>query len=219
MGWNFSYNSNSFPICKVDTDNIRSYKRKLKNLIKASSDLSILNTLKSVNREIVKWINIYSLSDSWEQTSFDLDIFLYKTFWRSVKRYHPRRPSTWIYNKYWKFFSGTWRFVVFDSERERNYFLKSHSRSLFDDTRVYTVPSSLNVFSLYNQKKLLSILFKKTRNIFLGTSRRLYLKQKGLCFICVRPFFFNNFRIINYSSLLYTTKLNVKLILVHSYCI
>ena len=191
----------------------------MKNLIKSSSDLSILNTLKSVNSEIVKWINIYALSDSWDQISLELDIFLYKTFWRSVKRYHPRRPSTWIYNKYWKSFSGIWRFVVFDSTKKRNYFLKSHNKSLFDTRIFYRVPMSLNVFCLYNQRKLLSILFKKTRTIFVGTSRRLYYKQKGLCFICRRPFFFNNFKIVNYSYRINIAKVSSKLTLVHSYCI
>lgn len=217
LGWNFSRNFSLSLNCSVSKDNIRGHKRKLKNIIKGSYNSNIIDTLKLVNGVITRWTSRYSLSDSWHSTSFELDLFLYKLFWRAVKRYHPRRPNTWIHNKYWKFFSGLWRFTIFDPKKKRNYFLKSHNKLSSGNVNFYRVPKSLGVFYIYNQRKLLFILFRRTKTFFSGISKILYIKQRGLCFICRRPFFFNDFKVVYYSSLQKKKKSN--LIITHPFCI
>jgi RNA-directed DNA polymerase len=219
LGWHFSQGLSSFPFSHVSRNTLRLYKRCLKRIIKNGIGKDLLLTINLLNNEIFKWLNIYFLSDHWSVTCLELDFFSYKLLWRFVKRLHPRRPNTWIYNKYWKRFSSSWRFVVFDSLKKKNIFLKSHKNF---QTRFYRVPSSLNVFCLYNQRILLSFLFKKTKRYFLGTFRFLYCKQQGLCFICNKPFFFHNFKIVSssfFSSRINKTNPSYKLILIHCYCL
>lgn len=215
-GWNFSIKSKYSPLCIINKNNIRYYKRRLKSIVKFFGNINIFSTITSVNNEITKWSRVHSLSDNWYTFAFELDIFLYKVFWRFVKRCHPRRPNTWIYNKYWKKVSGFWRFVFFDQNKKKNCFLKSHR---ICTNLYYRIPSSLNIFCLYDQKKFSSILYKRTKLNFFGTLKILYRKQQGLCYFCKRPFFFKDFKVFDYVSYK-SNKIRIgsNLILVHYHC-
>lgn len=188
----------------------------LKSIVKNSKNVTLFQTLKIINVEINRWINIYSISDSWNALSSDLDLYLYKLFWRFVRRCHPRRSNSWIYSKYWKCFSGVWKFVIFDSINGKSCFLKLH----FCYKKInYSIPSSLITFNLFNRRKLLFFLFKKFENNFIGSYRFLYIKQKGLCFFCHKPFSFNNVKIVRRSSFIKKNTTSIfDLFLLHSFC-
>jgi len=214
--WKFSRSSLGYLKAKVNPNVVKNYKIKLKSIVKNSKNVNLFQTLKIINSEINKWINIYSVSDCWKSLSSDLDLYLYKLFWRFVRRCHPRRSNTWIYSKYWKSFSGVWKFVIFDSLNGKFCFLKLH----FSYHKIiYSIPSSLITFNLFNKRKFLFILFKKFENNFIGSYHFLYLKQKGLCSFCGRPFSFNNVKIVSKSSFLKKNKISVlDLFLLHSFC-
>ena len=79
----------------------------------------------------------------------NLDIFLYKLLWNSLRRIHPRRPKTWIYNKYWIFKEGFSHFFIYDVVRFKLVFLNLHS--LFDIS-FYNLGAYFNTLDYYNKK-------------------------------------------------------------------
>lgn len=216
LSWNISKEKKCFIHVKVNSKNVRKYKSKLKAIIKSSFTKDILSLVKDLNREIKEWTSLHFFSDDWKDLAVELDIYIYKILWRHVRRCHPRRTNTWIYSKYWKQFSGTWRFFYFDLTRNKLFFLKSH---ISVSTYLSRISSSLNTFNLYNHRKVLDFFVGRGFLPFSSGFNFLYKKQKGLCTICRKPLYFRNsklvksFAINNSSNDIFR---NFKLI--HNYC-
>jgi RNA-directed DNA polymerase len=216
LSWNLYKNGYFIPFVIVTNKILRLYKSKLKAIVKSSYNKDIVRVLRQLNYEIKKLVNSYFFSDNWSLRACELDIYVHKTLWRYVRRYHPRRTNTWIYSRYWKRFSGIWRFFVIDSSQGRIFFLKSH---LSFKSSVFRVANSLNAFNFYNNRKISNLLYKKFEYNFHPNYIFLYKRQRGLCFICKKPICLKNYTLLvntlNYPK---TVSLSNSFFLIHAYC-
>jgi RNA-directed DNA polymerase len=215
LDWDFFlYNNSSF--CILSKFIIRDYKRILKMIIKNSIHSTIFDLIKTLNFQISIWVSKLDYLSFGQDICGEMDIFLYKLLWRWAKRRHPRRTSIWIYSKYWKYIFGSWRFFSIDFSTGNICFLKSH---FFRNIVVYRLPLSLNIYNIYNVKKFNSVLLKKTRSEVTGIYRVLVDNQKGLCFVCNKPFgtcFVDKLRIISVFKSF--NSFGLRLVLIHYYC-
>lgn len=186
------------------------YKNNLKQIIKSSFNLSIFSLISLLNREIVSWVSYYSYFFNSIALNKSLDLYLYKLLWQFVKRCHPRRSNTWIYNKYWKRFSSVWRFSVLDTVLGRFYCLKLHTSNFL---YYPCLPLSLEIFNVMNFKKFFSLLFKRSYNSFNGIHRLAFIKQKGLCFCCFKPIQDLNCKIVRIRGFV-----TLNFAILHTYC-
>lgn len=224
--WKFFLLKSDFFNLELSTDNIRRHRLILKNFVKFSSDIFCL--VEHLNLEIFSWLLNSFFSDSALNVFLSLDIFLYQLLWNFLKRRHPRRPRTWIYNKYWKFYNGFWRFFVYNPYRSKVIFLTLHS---FFPISFFRNRFFFNIFEYYNRIKFYSIYSKMSLSFVDKFFFYLWKKQSGLCLVCHQLFDFSKqficrivpvngfisyfFRVNFYkSNFLFT-----RFILVHSYCI
>nr|YP_009538690.1 RoaA [Phacus pleuronectes]AYQ93667.1 RoaA [Phacus pleuronectes] len=217
FGWNIFLTRKYFLLSEISRDVIRNYKLKIKNIFKYNKSTSLFFLLNLINTEINFWKNIYKFSDFFVEISSEMDLYVYRLFWNLLKRRHPRRPNTWIYSKYWKFSFGTYKFFLFDNKIGRFLFLNTH----FDSTcKLYTLPSSLNIYNIYNYDKLNCIWFKKFQYNLHSIYRILWIKQSGLCFFCKRILEYSNvtkFKIIKL-NLIKKLSFMSNFVLVHRWC-
>lgn len=193
---------------------IKNYKLRIKTLVKSSFNLSMSKLLALLNKEICIWIRSFGTLTSYNLGK-ELDLYFYKLLWRFIKRLHTRRSNTWIYQKYWGKFIGFYRFSYFDVSLGRFFFLKTHTYNL---KHYFCFPLYLDFCSIYNYKKVYFSIYKKSRFIWEGITKILFIKQKGLCSVCFKPLDFSIFKTI---SCKYTTRYNNRisdLFLVHNYC-
>lgn len=216
LDWNISTIFTSLLFINVNRNILREHKIKIKKIIKNSINTNIVITLKKINFEVFSFTNKYVLSDSWFDISNELDLYLNKTLWKFVKKYHLRRNSNWIYSKYWKCFSGIWKFSVYDFNNGKFYFLTSYKRSIMPS---YFLPLSLNVFNLYNYEKFTNLIYKKYNCEFTGVFSVIYNRQKGLCIYCKQNLLYETSKLFILKST-FNKKLNSisNLYLSHSYC-
>nr|YP_009145476.1 RoaA [Monomorphina parapyrum]AKL78949.1 RoaA [Monomorphina parapyrum] len=218
IGWKV-FIFNNFGIFNiVSLEQIRKYKRSLKSLIVKFSGSNIFLLLKKVNSVISTWLSHYNLSNYPWDISSELDLYLYKLFWRFVCKRHSRKSTTWIYNKYWKFLSGKWRFFVLDNVTGNILFLRSHE---FSNSKLYRLPSSVNVFDCVDNIIYHAYWFDKFSAKLRGIYKTLFIAQHGVCPICKKFFNIKSFSFIKISKLVLfkfnSNKLS-QLVLVHNYC-
>jgi RNA-directed DNA polymerase len=200
---------------RPSTDLVRRHKIKLKILIKNNQNAEVFNFLTLLNKVIFFWSIYYSGFDCFWDIWGELDVYLYKILWKWARRRHPRRPNTWIFYKYWRYFSGSWRFFSLNTIKGNIRILRSHSVNLFI---VYRLPFSINSFDCVNTRKINFFCFNKYKFFFVGILKLLWYKQNGICFFCKK-----NFSLIDFNSVkLYRFSVNKNYIsnfvLVHSYC-
>lgn len=219
LGWNFAfYKKNQF-LGQVSIDNLRNHKRNMKMIIKNSFGSNFFIVLSRINNLVLDWINTYSCSDFFFDTESNLDVYLFKLLWNWAKRRHPRRPNTWIYLKYWKYFAidKKWNFFFIDFSTGRCLFLLLHTN--YSSSNVYRIPSSMNVFDISFFTKLGLIWMKKMGTFLSGFYLILWKRQSGKCYICNKLFLkmgFNNIKILNFKNnrlLFYSFRL------VHKFCL
>lgn len=188
-GWSFFISRSSKFLGTISLDNLRNYKCRLKLVVKSPLLVQPFFKLKKLNSLISDWCLFYGSADIDYDLWGCLDIYLYKLLWSWVKRRHPRRPNTWIYAKYWRFFPSLniWRFYVLDYSLAKCLFLNVHVGCSTND---YFVPSSMNIFSLKDYNKLGLNWVKKCSQILGGLILFLYKSQSGKCFCCNK--FFTN---------------------------
>jgi len=215
LSWSILRKSRFFNRISINEESIKKYKRKLKSIIRSSFNKNIISVIKSLNYEIQNWIKLHIFSDNWKNLSTLLDMYLYKLLWRYVRRCHPRRTNTWIYSKYWKRFSGIWKFFAVDLVQNRIVLLKSHTLIL---NYTYKVPNSLNYFNLHNLRKSFSSLSRKCSPSLSFGFNVLYKKQKGLCFICKNPLWLKDCKLIKTNVNHKGNDLLKNLSIVHSHC-
>jgi RNA-directed DNA polymerase len=217
QGYKFFISPYRFLFSVVNSDLQKIYKIKLKNLIKSSYNISIVKLIKLLNIEINFWKQFYNFQDSARTVSYELDIYLYKLLWKFIKRYHPRRTNSWLYDKYWRCFSGIWRFSFYDSISGNVCFLNFHYSLKRENSYL---PLLMNIFEAKNYRKLFCVLFHKSLPNFKGLNRLLFIKQKGLCNICFKQLNVFNFKLIKSSNnnIIVTNKYLHCFCLIHSYC-
>lgn len=209
--------SDFYVLSIVNCKELQFYKLKLKILLKTSFNKQVILVLLLINREIMKWLEYTSFLPNKKKLYLDLDIYIYKLFWKHLKKRHPKKSNTWIYLMYWGSFSGFCKFFVFDSNLNKFIFLKSHI-SLLDNYKIsnYKIYNSMNSFNLYNSMKLNQIIFRKFELGYLPNYTVLYEKQRGLCVICTKPICLTDFKILYLKKNSY--RLFQNLLLVHLHC-
>ena len=198
MHWKFQKFYNHNIISEASNTYLRQYRCHLKLFIKNSLNIKLFSFLQKINSFIIKWRVENNHSNSFFLVAFKLDIYLYRLIWKWAKRKHPRRNNSWIYSKYWKSFSGVWKFFAIDFNTGQLAFLTSHFS--IKTKRLSSLPRSLKIFDLNNYQKLNAIWFNKSRLNFHTLYRLLWNKQKGVCFTCFKPisyFDFTNIKIFN----------------------
>lgn len=184
--WKIIKNQNNAINLIYSESKVKLQKNKLKSLIKDSKNQKIFFLIKKLNTEIISWKENYYITSSKKKTPQILDLYLNKLIWGFIKKEHPRRPNTWIYNKYWKYLSGYWKFTAANPETGKINILHSHIMN-YKQTKKTTFPYLLNSFTIENLRKILLINFALYKNSFSGISNIIYTKQKGLCYICKFP--------------------------------
>lgn len=216
LDFNFIKLEDSIIYCVFSQNFIKNYKLKLKLLVKTYSfDLNNVSFLNKLNKLIFCWSTNYNYMDSVFDVWTSLDVYVYKLLWVCVKRRHPRRPKTWIFLKYWKLFSGIYRFYIFNYLVGSFSILRSH---FYLDVYVSRLPLSLNFYNFPNQNKFNFFNFNKFKCSFTGMFKFLWLKQLGICLICNRTFDSLDFNSIKIT--IFNRKRNnfSNYFLVHSYC-
>nr|YP_010700227.1 putative group II intron reverse transcriptase/maturase RoaA [Euglena deses]WCH63371.1 putative group II intron reverse transcriptase/maturase RoaA [Euglena deses] len=215
--WNFKKSKSGCFIKECSKNYVRSYRRKLKNILKNYKNKSIYQLICIINSKIVEWKIYFKVSKFYKILSSSLDIYLNKILWTFVKRCHPRRTNTWIYNKYWKNFNGTWKFFSIDLTSGKILILMSHH--LKGKFKIdYRIHNLLTIFNIYNQKKCFKINFKKSQYNFIGIYSILYNKQKGLCAHCKYLLNDKELKLVNISKLSYNKYFFSTLFLLHKNC-
>jgi hypothetical protein len=191
----------------------------LKQLVKRHTNQNINSLIKYLNKRINFWKQKFILLNINKNISKKLDIYLNKLLWKRVKRIHPRRPNTWIYNKYWKYILGTWKFSILDERGRFNTLTSYQSNNVINTFN--RLPYSFISLEIYDLRKLLSIYFKFFKNKNFGIKNIMYNKQKGLCYKCKFPLNNSKKKIIRIKKpMLINKKLiySQKIILNHNSC-
>lgn len=216
LSWNFFYINYNKIFSRLSSFSIRLQKLKLKIIIKNCSNLNVGLLINKINQVIFDWSKNYNVSDFFLELASELDIYLHRILWRWARNRHPRRPNTWVYEKYWKEILGFWKFFTFNTVSGKIIFLRSHcSRTSANPIRL---PISLVKFDLFNILKFRKIYNYKFFYLFHGVVRLLWKKQNGLCFVCNRSFIPLNFINIKVYQLAGTLDGFSRLILLHNYC-
>lgn len=220
LGCRFIKTHDNISFTNISSNFLRDYKRKLKIIVKNSYSMSVVSFLLFLNEQISNWIFSFGSFSNSYSIYFSLDFYLYRLLWRWARRRHPRRPNTWIYSKYWKFINGRWNFVILDSNTGQFIFLKSHFSI---GRKFYSLPFSLNVFSLLNESKINFVFFKKFSYKLNGIYYYLWKKQYGLCASCKKFLFINDFSSIKISSFSTSRKNTIsynfsRFVLLHKFC-
>lgn len=220
FGWKFFLLKSDFFNLELSCNVINNHILSLKNLVNYKISSSIFSLVEILNTEIFLWVLNFFFSDSVLRIFARLDVFLYRLLWNSLKRIHPRRPKTWIYNKYWKFYKGYWRFYVYDPLLGKFSFLSLHS---FFSVPFFGFSRYFNVFESLNRVKLYSVYSVRSQYFLDKLFFYLWKKQFGLCFVCYQMFDFSkqvSFKVFPLNSIfkLSGSLLFSKLVLLHSYC-
>nr|AYQ93417.1 RoaA [Lepocinclis tripteris] len=215
-GWNFLLTRNNVFKGVLSSENLKSYKIKLKNIFKTTLTLGPLSMLKVLNYNITIWKNSFSSSDDSFYNKTDLDIYLYKLLWRWAKRRHPRRSSTWVFSKYWQKDASLIysQFFLLDSITGKFLFLLLHSDS---KKKIFSLPSLINVHFLQNYNKCGLTWFRKNFANLQDLYKVLWKKQSGLCFCCKSFFSLIDTKFLKVSKLVSNSG-EIKIILLHRYC-
>nr|YP_009512103.1 RoaA [Euglena hiemalis]AXI98010.1 RoaA [Euglena hiemalis] len=208
----------SFLLLNITKKSINIYKLKLKLFIKCFFKKNIFLILNLINKKIRNWSKQVIFCFNKKYLCLELDIFLNKLLWQYVKKLHSKKNNTWIYSKYWRCFSGVWKFFILDLSCGNFLFLKSHLylKDFSGYNYNFRFSKFSNLFNLYNKEQLKGIMFEKIKYTFLSSFSYLYNNQKGLCFICKKPIYSKNSKILTLKKC--DSSLFDSLFLVHSYC-
>lgn len=218
--WYFYKNVNGKILSSASYLYLKKYKCTLKMLVKDFQYVSCSDLIKLLNIEVSRCSEKFGFLVSFAFVAQLLDFYLYKLIWKWCKRFHPRRPNFWIFDKYWKNISGTYKFYYKDILTGKFFFLNSH---LSIGTSLKRLPVSMSVFDFRDRKKIYSDWFRKTRNKFKGIYGILFDIQRGLCPCCNRLLIYSN---LQYLRILQIFSIRPKifscshfnLVLVHDSC-
>jgi len=218
FGWQVLCLKSDFLNVSLSLQSVQKHKSNLKNIFKLNFGSDIFSLIKKLNQIIYFWLMNFFYSDSDLMFFYHLDVFLYRLLWNFMRRIHPRRPQTWIFNKYWIYFDSFWHFRVYDPQLSKFLILSLHSSRPFS-----IIYSSLgfyfNSFEYLNRIKFYSIYLKSFLFFFNKLFVFLWKRQFGVCFICHQLFDFSKevrFRLLSFS---YSSFLFPKFVLVHDYCL
>jgi hypothetical protein len=201
----------------VSHNQIRNYKRGLKLIVKSTNNLAYLISL--LNDKVLGFRVNFSFCDFYIYYASFLDLYLNKLLWKWARRRHPRRTHSWIYSKYWTFFSGHYKFFSLDSKISKFLILRSHK--MLTGEIFSRFPLTFDVFDLFNIRKMKVLLCRKFKTTYNGFYRTIFESQKGVCFFCgesLLAFPDLNNRVIFIRNLKVVNKLKHSFILVHRDC-
>lgn len=176
-------NSGKFQL-KLRLDTIRKYRRNIKVIIKRNIDKPVYELIKKLNYRISHWMNKVKLEGLYTNDIEHLDIYIYKLLWKWSRKRHPRRPNTWIYNKYWKKILGSWKFFGINNNNGTIILLRSHNTSRNFSSS--TVSCLFNPFLIINKEKLDQIQYNRLKYTTSGLFGVIWKKQIGKCYYCKR---------------------------------
>nr|NP_074988.1 hypothetical protein AsloCp28 [Euglena longa]P58145.1 RecName: Full=Ribosomal operon-associated A protein; Short=RoaA [Euglena longa]CAC24599.1 hypothetical protein [Euglena longa] len=214
--FNFGYKF----LFKLNEKDINYYKFNIKTLIKNFYIKNIFYTICLINNKIKNWLDKYFLFVNKKYLFLELDIFISKLLWIKIKKYHPKKSNIWIYSKYWKNFSGIWKFFIINNISGKMIFLKYHydfnNYLLYLKSNYSGTFSYLYTFNLYNSNKKKNFLFEKFKYKFFPKFLDLYITQKGQCYICKKHIYSKKFKIIKLKF--DNNKFSKNIYLLHFYC-
>lgn len=221
FGWRFFLNKTDFFSISISYDNLKYHKLRLARILSLNYLFSFFYLLKLLNKEILIWTSNFCFSDSFYTFSFKLDFYVYQNVWKYVKKLHPRRPNTWIYNKYWKLYNSNSKFLLYDCFTGQLLFLSTHAFFPFSVSNIY-FSNFFNTFNFLNVKRVNLLNYCSFSSYLYNVYYYLWKRQFGLCVVCSRVFDISkelNFKI----SVLYKNMSNVYftrsyLVLIHKYC-
>lgn len=217
FGWKFFFNKTDFFLGCISYNNLRYHKLRLIKILSLNCFFSFFYILKLLNKEILLWTFNFSFSDLFYGVSFKLDFFTYKLIWKLVRKLHPRRPNTWIYNKYWKFYNNTIKFVLYDFSSSQLLFLITHSVIFFP---YRNFPNFLNNYDYSNIKRVNFLSYNSFFGYLYNVYYYLWKRQFGLCVMCFRVFDVSkefNFKIVSLKNNCFNYR-TFSLVLIHKYC-
>lgn len=217
FGWKFFLNKGDFFSACISFNNLRYHKLRIAKILRLNSLCSFFYILKLLNKEILIWTSNFSFSDSFFFTSVNLDYFVYRILWKYIRKLHPRRPKTWIYNKYWKFYNGSYKFLLYDFKIGQFLFLINH---MFSVVSFKNFPIYLSNLDFFNVKRFHFLSYSSFSCYLYNVYYYLWKKQLGLCAICFHVFDLSkDFGLkVGYISGTNNFLGNSNLVLVHKYC-
>lgn len=178
---------------------IQNYKKKLKSILK-SNPKNINFVLNLFNHEIGIFSELFFVSNDFHYFVLGLDFYIQKLLWRYLKRIYAKRSNIWIYNKFWRFINGVWQFFIFDKGKNVT-FLKSHFYPYLQKELKH-FNFAMDLFDYKNKRKFFNDLkFEFGLNKSQST-KFIYYRQLGLCFICKRPLLNEKIKFINLNKVL-----------------
>lgn len=190
-------------------DFVTDYKITLKNIIKKCTNIKVLKIIELLNKEITLCKKNNRFLIMFVPIAKILDLYINRLLWKYVKRLHSRRTNSWIYNKYWKYIAGSWRFIYIKQETGKLEVLLSH-KHLDKSTYVINIPNITNTFKMMDYKKINYINFLKIKYTLNGIRSLIFNRQKGVCYKCNFPLHDNKNKIINFKKKFF--------VLVHATC-
>lgn len=121
LGWTFIKSRNGYLQRLISKESQQTHKAKLRDLVKNSGNKPPSALISDLNPLIRGWCNYHRCCSGiwsvWSKTNQ----YLYRLLWKWVRKRHPRRPRTWLYDKYWKFVDKRRTFVS-PHEKDLTYY-------------------------------------------------------------------------------------------------
>ena len=105
-------------LIKPSKSNIKSFKCKIKDVIKNNSAAKTVNLIRLLNPIIRGWAN-YHRHIVAKQTFSDLDDYIFRNLWNWAYRRHPKKKGKWVKDKYFHSLGlNNWVFAAKDSSEK-----------------------------------------------------------------------------------------------------
>jgi RNA-directed DNA polymerase len=175
-----------FPV-KPARKNINRFKRSLRELLRVTRHKDINYQIRKFNEKLRGWAEHYRTVSSTKAFN-EIGAYVFKIFYRSLRKRHRSRNATWIYARYFTKI-GTRNWILCSKARRKNgedeITIKLFQIQDVTITR-HIVCKELNSFdpenAIYFEKRIAS---GYRRSIVLGRQRtNLLKKQKGICPVC-----------------------------------
>ena len=183
LGWTFRKIKNKLLI-KPSKKSINKLIRNLSDTVKKAKAWSQELLIFKLNQRLRGWTN-YHQPICAKSTFKYIDHILFQLLWKWAKRRHPKKSKRWIADKYWK------------SQKTRNWVFMTTVTSLVEAAKTpiirhIKIRKDTNPYihtEYLNKRKFEQGVRKLT-----GKFKKIWIKQKGLCYHCGTPMEINDNR-------------------------
>jgi RNA-directed DNA polymerase len=188
LGWNFRKYDGKLLI-KPSNKNVKNHLRKLRETIKSLHGASQEIMIKTLNPMIRGWANYHAGQVS-KEIYAKVDAEIWKALWKWARRGHPNKGKYWVKDRYWLSAGNrNWVFGYNVKQKDGNkklVKLLNHAdtpivRHIKDKSDAN--PFDTNWETYWEQRTYQSVMKENTLN---GQMKSLWLRQKGLCPICMQ---------------------------------